>query len=185
LLIGLAGLYFELSTPGAILPGVIGGISLLLAFFGLSTLPVNYTGILMIIFGVILFIAEIKVMSHGILTVGGVISLIMGSLLLFDTQEPSLRISLQVLIPAILVASGFFIVVILLAIKAQMRKHSTGMEAMVGTEAEVVTDIENEGKVFLRGEYWKATSKKPVKTGAKVRVVRVEGLSLIVEEIKK
>jgi membrane-bound serine protease (ClpP class) len=185
LLIGLAGLYFELSTPGAILPGVIGGISLLLAFFGLSTLPVNYTGILLIIFGVILFIAEIKVMSHGILTVGGVISLIMGSLLLFDTTEPALRISLQVLIPAILVASGFFIVVIWLAIKAQMRKHFTGVEAMAGTEAEVVTDIDNEGKVFLRGEYWKATSEKPVKKGAKVRVVKVEGLILIVEEIKK
>jgi membrane-bound serine protease (ClpP class) len=185
LLIGLAGLYFELSTPGAILPGVIGGISLLLAFFGLSTLPVNYTGILMIIFGVILFIAEIKVMSHGILTVGGVISLIMGSLLLFDTTEPALRLSLQVLIPAILVASGFFIVVIWLAIKAQMRKHSTGVEAMAGAEAEVVTDIDNEGKVFLRGEYWKATSEKPIKKGAKVRVVKVEGLSLIVEEINK
>ena len=185
LLIGLAGLYFELSTPGAILPGVIGGISLLLAFFGLSTLPVNYTGILLIIFGVILFIAEIKVMSHGILTVGGVISLIMGSLLLFDTPEPALRLSLQVLIPAILVASGFFIVVIWLAIKAQMRKHYTGVEAMTGAEAEVVTDIDNEGKVFLRGEYWKATSEKPVKKGAKVRVVKVEGLSLLVEEIKK
>ena len=185
LLIGLAGLYFELSTPGAILPGVIGGISLLLAFFGLSTLPVNYTGILLIIFGVILFIAEIKVMSHGILTVGGVISLIMGSLLLFDTPEPALRISLQVLIPAILVASGFFIVVIWLAIKAQMRKHFTGVEAMVGTEAEVVTDIDNEGKVFLKGEYWRATSEKPVKKGAKVKVIKVEGLSLIVEEIKK
>ena len=185
LLIGLAGLYFELSTPGAILPGVIGGISLLLAFFGLSTLPVNYTGILMIIFGVILFIAEIKVMSHGILTVGGVISLIMGSLLLFDTPEPALRLSLQVLIPAILVASGFFIVVIWLAIKAQMRKHSTGVEAMTGAEAEVVTDIDNEGKVFLRGEYWKATSEKPIKKGAKVRVIKVDGLSLIVEEIKK
>jgi membrane-bound serine protease (ClpP class) len=186
LLIGLAGLYFELSTPGAILPGVIGGISLLLAFFGLSTLPVNYTGILMIIFGVILFIAEIKVMSHGILAVGGVISLIMGSLLLFDTTEPALRLSLQVLIPAILIASGFFIVVIWLAIKAQLRKHSTGVEAMTGTEAEVVTDIDNnEGKVFLRGEYWKATSKDPIKKGAKVRVIKVEGLNLIVEEIKK
>ncbi|MGA2780471.1 MAG: nodulation protein NfeD [Smithella sp.] len=185
LLIGLAGLYFELSTPGAILPGVIGGISLLMAFFGLSTLPVNYTGILLIIFGVILFIAEIKVMSHGILTVGGVISLIMGSLLLFDTTEPALRLSLQVLIPAILVASGFFIVVIWLAIKAQLRKHSTGVEAMAGTEAEVVTDIDNEGKVFLRGEYWKATSEKPIKKGAKVKVVKVEGLSLTVEEIKK
>jgi membrane-bound serine protease (ClpP class) len=156
-----------------------------MAFFGLSTLPVNYTGILLIIFGVILFIAEIKVMSHGILTVGGVISLIMGSLLLFDTTEPALRLSLQVLIPAILVASGFFIVVIWLAIKAQLRKHSTGVEAMAGAEAEVVTDIDNEGKVFLRGEYWKATSEKPIKKGAKVKVIKVEGLSLIVEEIKK
>ncbi|MCX5849189.1 MAG: nodulation protein NfeD [Deltaproteobacteria bacterium] len=184
LLIGLAGLYFELSTPGAILPGVIGGISLLLAFFGLSTLPVNYTGILMIVFGVILFIAEIKVMSHGILTVGGVISLIMGSLLLFDTREPALRLSLQVLIPAILVASGFFIVVIWLAIKAQLRKHFTGAEAMIGSEAEVMKDIDNEGEVFLLGEYWKATSKEQVKKGAKVRIIRVEGLKLIVEEIK-
>jgi len=185
LLIGLAGLYFELSTPGAILPGVIGGISLLLAFFGLSTLPVNYTGILMIIFGVILFIAEIKVMSHGMLTVGGVISLIMGSLLLFDTTEPALRLSLQVLIPAVLVASGFFIVVIWLAVKAQFRKHFTGAEAMIGSEAEVVKDIADEGEVFLIGEYWKATSEKPIKKGAKVKVIKVEGLSLTVEEIKK
>jgi membrane-bound serine protease (ClpP class) len=185
LLIGLAGLYFELSTPGAILPGVIGGISLLLAFFGLSTLPVNYTGILLIIFGVILFIAEIKVMSHGILTVGGIISLIMGSLLLFDTTEPALRISLQVLIPAVLVVSGFFIVVIWMAIKAQLRKPFNGAEAMIGIEAEAVTDIANEGKVFLKGQYWNATSEKPVKKGAKVKIVKVEGLSLIVEEIKK
>ena len=185
LLIGLAGLYFELSTPGAILPGVIGGISLLLAFFGLSTLSVNYTGILLIIFGVILFIAEIKVMSHGLLTVGGVISLVLGSLLLFDTAEPALRISLQVLIPAVLLVSGFFIAVIWMAIQAQMRKHFTGIEAMIGAEAETLTDIANEGKVFLKGQYWKATSEKPVKKGAKVKIIKVEGLNLIVEEIKK
>ena len=184
LLIGLAGLYFELSTPGAILPGVIGGISLLLAFFGLSTLPVNYTGILLIIFGVILFIAEIKVMSHGILTVGGVISLVLGSLLLFDSPEPALRISLHVLIPAVLLVSGFFIAVIWMAIKAQRRKHFTGTEAMIGAEAEVLTDIANEGKVFLKGQYWKATSEKPIKKGAKVKILKVEGLSLIVDEIK-
>ena len=184
LLIGLAGLYFELSTPGAILPGVIGGISLLLAFFGLSTLPVNYTGILLIIFGVILFIAEIKIMSHGILTVGGVISLVMGSLLLFDSPEPALRISLQVLIPAVILVSGFFIAVIWMAVKAQMRKHFTGTEAMIGAEAEVLTDIANEGKVFLKGQYWKATSEKPIKKGAKVKILKVEGLSLIVDEIK-
>jgi membrane-bound serine protease (ClpP class) len=185
LLIGLAGLYFELSTPGAILPGVIGGISLLLAFFGLSTLPVNYTGILLIIFGVILFFAEIKVMSHGIFSVGGVISLVFGSLFLFDTAEPALRLSLLVLIPSVLVVSGFFIVVIWIAIKAQLRKHLTGAEAMVGTETEALTDIANEGKVFLKGQYWEATSEKPIKKGTKVKIVKVEGLSLIVEEIKK
>ncbi len=185
LLIGLAGLYFELSTPGAILPGVIGGISLLLAFFGLSTLPVNYSGILLIIFGVILFIAEIKVMSHGMLTVGGVISLIMGSLLLFDTPEPAMRLSLQVLIPSIILISGFFIVISLMAIKAQLRKPLNGAESMIGTEAETLTDIANEGKVFLQGQYWTATSEKPIKKGAKVRVVKVEGLSLIVEGIRK
>lgn len=184
LLVGLAGLYFELSTPGAILPGVIGGISLLLAFFGLSTLPVNYTGILLILFGVILFIAEIKVMSHGMLTVGGVVSLVLGSLLLFDTPEPALRLSFQVLIPAVLVASGFFIVVVWLAVKAQMRKHFSGTEAMIGAEAEVVKDIDNEGEVFLMGEYWKATSDQPIKKGAKARVVKLEGLKLLVEEIK-
>lgn len=184
LLIGLAGLYFELSTPGAILPGVIGGISLLLAFFGLSTLPVNYTGILLIIFGVILFIAEIKVMSHGMLTVGGIISLIMGSLLMFDTPEPALRLSLQVLVPAVIVVSAFFIVVIMLAVKAQMRKHFTGAEAMIGEEAEVVNDIEREGDVLIKGEYWKAVSENPVRKGAKVKIIRVDGLKLIVEEMK-
>jgi len=185
LLVGLAGLYFELSTPGAILPGVIGGISLLLAFFGLSTLPVNYTGILLIVFGVILFIAEIKVMSHGMLTVGGVIALILGSLLLFDSPEPALRLSFQVLIPAVLVASGFFIVVIMLAVKAQLRKHFTGAEAMVGSEAEVMKDIDNEGEVFVMGEYWKATSENPIKKGTKVKILKVDGLKLKVEEMKK
>jgi membrane-bound serine protease (ClpP class) len=184
LLIGLAGLYFELSTPGAILPGVIGGISLLLAFFGLSTLPVNYSGILLIIFGVILFIAEIKVMSNGILTVGGVISLIMGSLLLFDTTDPALRISLQVMIPAVIVASAFFIVVIWLALKAQLRRNYSGAEAMIDAEAQAVTDIANEGEVFYKGEYWKATSNNPIKKGAKVKILKIDGLSLSVEEIK-
>ncbi|KUG24286.1 hypothetical protein ASZ90_005920 [hydrocarbon metagenome] len=185
LLIGLAGLYFELSTPGAILPGVIGGISLLLAFFGLSALPVNYTGILLIIFGVILFIAEIKVMSHGMLTVGGIISLVLGSLLLFDTPEPALKLSFQVLIPAVLLVSGFFIVVIWLAVKAHLRKHFSGAESMIGDETEMLTDINEEGKVFVRGEYWNAKSEKPIKKGAKVKVIRVEGLSLVVEEVIK
>jgi len=185
LLIGLAGLYFEFSTPGAILPGVIGGISLLLAFFGLSTLPVNYTGVLLILFSIILFIAEIKIMSHGMLTVGGVISLALGSFMLFDTPEPALRLSLQVLIPAVLVASGFFIVVILMAIKAQMRKHYSGKESMIEGQGEARTDINGEGKVFFQGEYWTAVSDQFIPRGAKVRIKKVDGLKLIVEEIKK
>jgi len=184
LLIGLAGLYFEFSTPGAILPGVIGGISLLLAFFGLSTLPVSYTGILLILFSIVLFIAEIKIMSHGMLTVGGVISLALGSFMLFDTPEPALRISLQVLLPAVLVASGFFIIVILLAVKAQMRRHYSGTEAMIEGQGEAQTAIDGEGKVFFQGEYWTAESDQFIPAGAKVRVKKVDGLKLIVEEIK-
>jgi len=185
LLIGIAGLYFEFSTPGAILPGVIGGISLLLAFYGLSTLPVNYTGVLLIIFSIILFIAEIKIMSHGMLTVGGVISLALGSLLLFDTKEPALRISLQVMIPAVLTASAFFIVVVWLAVKAQMREHYSGRESLAGGEGEAKTDITGEGKVFFQGEYWTARSEQPIPKGSKVRILRVEGLILVVEEINK
>jgi membrane-bound serine protease (ClpP class) len=185
LLIGLAGLYFEFSTPGAILPGVIGGISLLLAFFGLSTLPVNYTGILLIVFSIILFIAEIKIMSHGMLTVGGVISLALGSFLLFETPEPALRLSFQVLIPAVLVASGFFIVVIWLAVKAQMRKHYSGTESMVEGQGEASTDIDGEGKVFFQGEYWTGKSDQFIPRGAKVKIKEVSGLKLTVEEIKK
>ena len=124
-------------------------------------------------------------MSHGILSIGGVISLVFGSLLLFDTPEPSLRISLQVLIPSVILISGFFIVVGWIAIKAQLRKHITGAESMIGAEAEVLTDIAPEGHVFLNGQYWRATSENPIKKGAKVRVVKVEGLSLTVEETNK
>jgi membrane-bound serine protease (ClpP class) len=109
----------------------------------------------------------------------------MGSLLLFDTPEPAMRLSLQVLIPSIILISGFFIVISLMAIKAQLRKPLNGAESMIGTEAETLTDIANEGKVFLQGQYWTATSEKPIKKGAKVRVVKVEGLSLIVEGIRK
>jgi len=184
LLIGLAGLYFEFSTPGAILPGVIGGISLLLAFFGMSTLPISYTGVLLILFSIILFIAEIKIMSYGMLTVGGVISLALGSFFLFDTQEPALRVSLQVLIPTVIVASAFFIVVIWLAIKAQMRKHYSGTETMIEAQGEAVTDIDTKGQVLFQGEYWAAESNHLIPKGAKVLIKKVEGLKLTVEEIK-
>ena len=185
LLIGLAGLYFEFSNPGAILPGVIGGISLLMAFFGLATLPVNYTGILMILFGIILFIAEIKVMSHGLLAIGGVISLAIGSLIMFETPDPALRLSLRVFIPAVLLISGFFIVVIWMAVKAQMRRPYSGAEAMTEGEGQAMTDISHEGQVLFQGEYWIARSNVPIPKGSKVKILKVDGLKLTVEEIKK
>ncbi|HNV63778.1 MAG TPA: nodulation protein NfeD [Smithellaceae bacterium] len=185
LLIGLAGLYFEFSNPGAILPGVIGGISLLMAFFGLATLPVNYTGILMILFGIILFIAEIKVMSHGLLAIGGVISLAIGSLIMFETPDPALRLSLRVFIPAVLLISGFFIVVIWMAVKAQMRRPYSGAEAMTEGEGQAMTDISPEGQVLFQGEYWIARSNVPIPKGSKVKILKVDGLKLTVEEIKK
>ena len=183
-LIGLAGLYFEFSHPGAILPGVVGGISLILAFFAMQTLPVNYAGVLLIVFAVILFIAEMKVISHGILTVGGVISLCVGSLMLFDSPDPSLRVSYGVMVPTLIFISIFFIGVISLVVKAQMRRHRTGSEGMIGLEGRAVTDVGAGGKVFVKGEYWSATSDVPIAAGAAVRVSEISGLELRVEEIK-
>ncbi|MBN1664159.1 MAG: nodulation protein NfeD [Deltaproteobacteria bacterium] len=184
LLIGLAGLYFELAHPGVILPGVIGGISLILAFFALQTLPVNYAGILLILFGIILFIAEIKVVSHGLLSVGGMVSLVMGSLLLFDSPDPALRVSFKVLIPAVFMVSLFFMVVVALVIKAHTKKSVTGREGMLTEMGEALTDIRETGKVLLLGEYWDAFSDQWVDKGKKVKVIHVDGLKLKVEEIQ-
>jgi membrane-bound serine protease (ClpP class) len=185
LLVGLAGLYFELSNPGVILPGVIGGISLIMAFFAMQTLPVNFAGVALILFSIILFIAEIKVISHGILTVGGIISLVIGSLMLFQSPDPSLRISWGVLVPAVAITSLFFVGIIALALKSQLRRKLGGQEGMVGEEGEAVTDIFKEGKVLILGEYWRAISDEPVPKGSKVRVVRVEHLEVKVELIEK
>lgn len=184
LLIGLAGLYFEFSTPGVILPGVVGGISLILAFFAMQTLPVNYAGVALILFSIILFIAEIKIVSHGILTIGGIVSLIIGSLMLFETPDPALRVSWSVLVPAVILISLFFITVIAIAIKAQLKKPQGGKDALVGEEGEAVTDVFEEGTVLIHGEYWSAVSDTPVKKGTKVRVISAEHLKIKIEPIE-
>jgi membrane-bound serine protease (ClpP class) len=185
LLVGLAGLYFELSNPGVILPGVIGGISLIMAFFAMQTLPVNYAGVALILFSIILFIAEMKVVSHGILTVGGIISLVIGSLMLFQSPDPALRISWGVLIPAVTVTSLFFITVVAIAVKSQLRKPQGGKEGMAGEEGTAVTDIFKEGKALILGEYWNAISDSPVAKGTKVRVILVEHMKVRIEPIEK
>lgn len=184
LLIGLAGLYFEFSNPGAIVPGVVGGISLLLALFALQALAVNYVGIILILFAIVLFIAEIKVVSHGILTIGGVISLLLGSLMLFDTPDPSIKVSFDVLIPAVAITTLFFVVMITMGLKAQTRKNQTGQEAMIGAEAETLTEVFNDGRILFRGEYWRAYSDTLIEKGQKVRIVGVNRMKLKVQEIK-
>ncbi|HOI73558.1 MAG TPA: nodulation protein NfeD [Syntrophales bacterium] len=185
LLVGLAGLYFEFANPGVILPGVMGGISLILAFFALQTLPVNYAGVALILLGIVFFIAEIKVISHGVLTIGGVISLVLGSLLLFDSPEPALRVSWGVLVPAVILVSLFFAAIVSLAVKAQLRQKRTGREGMVNTEGYAVTDVHGEGKVFVKGEYWSACSDQPIEKDQKIRVLEVQGLRLKVEGLLK
>jgi len=182
LLVGLAGLYFEFAHPGVILPGVIGGISLIMSFFAMQTLPVNYAGIALILFGLILFIAEIKVISHGLLSVGGVISLLLGSLLLFDSPDPALRVALKVMIPALIIVSTFFIFIVSLVVKAQLRKKHTGPDELIGAEGLALTDIHESGKILILGEYWDAWSEHPVAKGKKVNVERVEGMKVQVTE---
>lgn len=182
LMIGLLGLFFELSNPGVILPGVIGGISLLLAFFALQTLPVNYAGVLLILLGLILFIAEIKIVSHGMLTVGGVVAMIFGSLLLFESPEPYFRVSWQVILVTIVAVSGFAVFAVTMAVRAHRQKPTTGREGLIGETGEAAGDLAPEGKVFVRGEYWDAWSDEPVAAGEKVAVIAVEGMRVKVKK---
>jgi membrane-bound serine protease (ClpP class) len=151
----------------------------------MQTLPVNYAGVALILFSIILFIAEIKIISHGILTIGGIVSLIIGSLMLFETPDPALRVSWSVLVPAVAAISLFFITVIAIAVKAQLKKPQGGQDALVGEEGEAVTDVFEEGNVLIHGEYWSAVSDTPVKKGTKVRVIRAEHLKIKIEPIEK
>jgi membrane-bound serine protease (ClpP class) len=183
MMIGLVGLYFELAHPGAIFPGVIGGICLILAFFAFRTLPVNYAGILLILLGVFLFIAEIKVTSYGLLTVGGVVSLVLGSIMLFESPVPFLRASLTVIIPTVAVTAAFFIFALTMAIKAQMAKPATGSEGIVQETGIARSRIAPEGKVFVHGEIWDAYSEKVIEAGERIRVLKTDGLRLKVEKL--
>ena len=184
MMIGLVGLYFELSNPGAIFPGVIGGICLILSFFAFRTLPVNYAGVLLILLGVIMFIAEIKIPSYGLLTVGGVISLALGSIMLFESPLPYLRASFTVIIPTVLVTAGFFIMAVTMTIRAHMAKPATGREGLVGEIGRATTRLAPEGKVFVHGEFWNAYSDEIIEPGERIRILKVERLELKVEKRK-
>lgn len=183
LLIGIYGIFFELYNPGAILPGVVGGICLILAFYALHTLPVNYAGLLLILFSIVLFVAEIKIPSYGMLTVGGIVSLILGSVMLFKSSMPFLQVSWKIIAFAVIVTTLFFLFAIGLGIQAQRRKPVTGDQALVG---EIGTAIENfasgRGQVSIHGEYWEAYSDEKIRKGNTVEITGAKNLKLYVKK---
>jgi len=182
MILGFYGLYFELSNPGAIFPGVAGAICLILAFYALQTLPINYAGLLLIILGVGLFIAEAFITSHGILGVGGAIAMTLGSLMLIESASPYLHISWAVIVPVVSLSAILFIITVGLAVRVHREKADTGKEGMIGLVGVAKTDIQEGGQVFIRGEYWNAWSDELIKAGVKVKVDSVEGLKLKVRK---
>jgi len=178
MMIGLAGLYFELSHPGAIFPGVIGGISLILAFYSFQTLPVNYAGLLLIALAIILFIAEVKITSYGMLSIGGLVSLTLGSIMLFE----DVKVARELMMPTIVLVGGFFIVVSALAFRAYRSRPKGGRDGLLGEVGQVKETIDPEGLVFVHGEYWRAVSKEKIETGERVEVESMDGLILRVKK---
>ncbi|MEE8403554.1 MAG: nodulation protein NfeD [Candidatus Hydrothermarchaeaceae archaeon] len=183
---GFYGLIFELSSPGAVLPGVVGGISILLALWSFQALTVSTAGLALIVFAILLFAAETQVSSHGVLAVGGVISLFLGSIFLIDAEkEPFVQISLNLILLVTLLTVLFFVIVIGFVIKAQKKRPTTGMDGMVGMLGVARSDVDPEGNVFVHGELWKARADKAVRKDRKVKVVGMENLVLTVEEIEE
>ncbi len=182
MILGFYGLYFELSNPGAIFPGVAGAICLILAFYALHTLPINYAGLMLIILGIGLFIAEAFITSHGVLGIGGTIAMLFGSVMLIDSSSPVLQISWAVIIPAVVLSAILFIITVSVAIRVYREKADTGKEGLIGMQAEARTDIHADGQVFMRGEYWTAWSDEPIVKGDRVTVLAVEGLKLKVKK---
>lgn len=182
MILGFYGLFFELTNPGAILPGVVGALCLILAFYSFQVLPVNYAGLLLIILAIILFILEVKIASYGMLTIGGIISMVIGSLMLFESPAPFIKLSLAVVLPAAIMTAIFFTLTFSLAFKAYKRKPVTGSEGLVGMEGVAKTKIHKNGTVFVHGELWRAWSEEPIKEGASIIVETVEGLKLKVRE---
>lgn len=187
MMLGMMGLFFELSNPGAILPGIVGVIALILAFYAMHTLPVNYAGLALIVFAIILFILELKIVSHGLLAIGGIISLLLGSMMLMKSTSniELVRISRGVIYSTTLVTALFFLFVIGLGLKAQNRKVITGLEALIGGIAETTAQLTPAGTVIFQGETWNAESiSGEINKGEKVRIKEMKNLVLFVERIR-
>ena len=185
LMLGFYGVLFELYNPGAILPGIVGVIALIVAFYSMHTLPINYAGLALIIFAIILFLLEIKIVSHGLLAIGAVISLLLGSMMLVRSNSSLefVKISRAVIISTTVVTALFFLVVIGMGLRAQRRKIVTGIEALIGATGESLDTLEPSGTVMLQGEVWNAESiAGKISKGEKVLVREMRNLKLYVEK---
>lgn len=183
LMLGTLGLTVEIWNPGSILPGVVGGLCLLLAFFAFQVLPFSYVGVLLILFGLTLLILEVKVTSFGLLALGGIVSLFLGSILLMDSSLPEMQVGLRLIIPVVVSLSAILLFLINLAVKSQRLPSTTGEAGMVGTPGQALTSIDpgGVGRVRTRGEIWTATALEPITAGDPVRIVGVKGLLLTVQ----
>ncbi|MDA3902152.1 MAG: nodulation protein NfeD [Desulfuromusa sp.] len=185
MMLGIIGIFFEISQPGVVLPGAIGAIAILLALFSFSSLPINYIGVLLILLAIVLFILEVKVISYGMLALGGMISMAFGSLMLIDSSEPYLQISRAVIAATVTVSAGFFLLATGMVIRTQRKPVTSGQEGMVGKTGETIEPINGNGRVFVHGESWQACSDQPIATGTKIEIIRVmDGLSLKVKAIE-
>jgi len=179
MMLGMLGLFFELSNPGVVLPGVIGGISLIPAFFAFQSLPINYAGVLLILFGIVLLIAEIKIVSHGVLALGGIVSMALGSLMLFDAPELGFRVSWWAIVPMVGLTSGLFLFVVAAGVRALSGRQLLGPSGLVGTLGVARERLAPEGHVLVHGELWRAVAEGgPLEPGAQVRVLAIDGLTL-------
>jgi membrane-bound serine protease (ClpP class) len=188
LLLGLVGiilLYFEFSNPGFIVPGVIGAICVLLAILGFSLLPVNYVGVLLIVLAIGLFIAEVKVGGFGVLGIGGIVSMIFGMLILVDSPDPAVRIGVYTALALTLPFAAILLILFIALFRSLTQKVSTGNQGMVGLVGVADSEIDRNGRVKVRGEYWTARSSSPIAAGKEVKVLAVKDLVLQVEEVKE
>ncbi|MBN2198816.1 MAG: nodulation protein NfeD [Candidatus Aminicenantes bacterium] len=171
LMIGLLGLYFEFANPGAILPGVLGALCLLLAIFSFQILPINYVGLILILLALGLFALEVKVHSYGLLSAGGVIAMVIGSIMLIDAPIPELRPGLRFIIPVALAIAGIFLFLVWLVVRTHRGRVHTGHEGLAGETGTALTDLNPEGRVFVHGEYWRARAEEPIARGTKIVII--------------
>lgn len=184
MMLGILGLIFEFTHSGTGFSGVAGLICLLLAFYAFQVLPVSYAALGLIILGLGLLIAEIKIVSHGLLAIGGTIALLLGSLLLFESPAPELRVSLSLILATVVTVTAIILFLVWNAVRAQTRPELAGVSAMIGEAGKAMTDMDPDGHVYVHGEIWSATATVAIPAGAPVRVVNVEGLHLTVEPIE-